>query len=72
MLRRRAFDAKAKQKGVTTEELVNKDVADKVSDPSEEEIRTAISGAICRCTGYANIVRAIRWAAEKEGAKARS
>jgi protein-disulfide isomerase/predicted transcriptional regulator len=39
MLRRRAFDAKAKQKGVTTEELVNKDVADKVSDPSEEEIR---------------------------------
>ena len=45
---------------------------DENPDPSEEEIRTAISGAICRCTGYANIVRAIRWAAEKEGAKARS
>ncbi len=37
-------------------------------DPSEEEIRTAISGAICRCTGYKNIVGAIRWAAEYEAA----
>ena len=45
---------------------------DENPDPSEEEIRAAVSGAICRCTGYANIVRAIRWAAEKEGAKARS
>ena len=35
-------------------------------DPSEEEIREAISGAICRCTGYANIVKAIRWAADQE------
>jgi carbon-monoxide dehydrogenase small subunit len=33
-------------------------------DPSEDEIRTAISGQICRCTGYATIVRSIRWAAE--------
>jgi carbon-monoxide dehydrogenase small subunit len=33
-------------------------------DPSEGEIREAISGQICRCTGYENIVRAIRWAAE--------
>jgi carbon-monoxide dehydrogenase small subunit len=35
-------------------------------DPNEEEIRTAISGGICRCTGYKNIVAAIRWAAENE------
>jgi carbon-monoxide dehydrogenase small subunit len=35
-------------------------------DPSEQEIRTAISGSICRCTGYKNIVSAIRWAAEHE------
>jgi carbon-monoxide dehydrogenase small subunit len=34
------------------------------ADPSELEIREAISGQICRCTGYENIVRAIRWAAE--------
>jgi carbon-monoxide dehydrogenase small subunit len=33
-------------------------------DPSDREIRTAISGAICRCTGYQNIVAAVRWAAE--------
>jgi carbon-monoxide dehydrogenase small subunit len=39
-------------------------------NPSDEEIRTAISGAICRCTGYSNIVRAIRWAAEHESAAA--
>lgn len=33
-------------------------------DPGEAEIREAICGQICRCTGYENIVRAIRWAAE--------
>jgi aerobic carbon-monoxide dehydrogenase small subunit len=37
---------------------------------TDQEIRTAISGAICRCTGYQNIVRAVQWAAEHEaGAK---
>jgi carbon-monoxide dehydrogenase small subunit len=34
-------------------------------DPSEEEIRWGISGNLCRCTGYQNIVKAIRWAAAK-------
>ena len=37
-------------------------------DPTDAEIRTAISGAICRCTGYKNIVAAVRWAAEHEAA----
>jgi aerobic carbon-monoxide dehydrogenase small subunit len=37
---------------------------DENPDPSDDEIRTAISGQICRCTGYATIVRSIRWAAE--------
>jgi aerobic carbon-monoxide dehydrogenase small subunit len=32
-------------------------------DPSEEEIRWAISGNVCRCTGYMNIVKAVRHAA---------
>ena len=32
-------------------------------DPSEEEIRFGISGNLCRCTGYQNIVKAIRAAA---------
>jgi carbon-monoxide dehydrogenase small subunit len=34
-------------------------------DPSEEEIRFGISGNLCRCTGYQNIVRAIQYAATK-------
>jgi aerobic carbon-monoxide dehydrogenase small subunit len=34
-------------------------------NPSDDEIREAISGQICRCTGYTNIVKAIRWAAEQ-------
>jgi carbon-monoxide dehydrogenase small subunit len=38
-------------------------------DPSEQEIREAISGQICRCTGYATIVRAIRWAADHPAGK---
>ena len=33
--------------------------------PSEEEIRSGISGNICRCTGYQNIVKAIQYAAAK-------
>ncbi|HUA49485.1 MAG TPA: (2Fe-2S)-binding protein [Solirubrobacteraceae bacterium] len=37
-------------------------------NPTEAEIRTAISGQICRCTGYKNIVSAVRWAAEHEAA----
>jgi carbon-monoxide dehydrogenase small subunit len=33
--------------------------------PTDAEIREAISGQICRCTGYTNIVKAIRWAADR-------
>jgi carbon-monoxide dehydrogenase small subunit len=33
--------------------------------PTEEEIRWAISGNLCRCTGYVNIVKAVQYAAEK-------
>jgi carbon-monoxide dehydrogenase small subunit len=34
-------------------------------DPTEEEIRWGISGNLCRCTGYTNIVKAIQYAAGK-------
>ncbi|WP_419935923.1 (2Fe-2S)-binding protein [Candidatus Palauibacter sp.] len=34
-------------------------------NPSEMEIREAISGNLCRCTGYVNIVKAVQYAAEK-------
>ena len=37
------------------------------SDPSENQIRTALSGNYCRCTGYHNIVKAIQYAAEQKG-----
>jgi aerobic carbon-monoxide dehydrogenase small subunit len=33
-------------------------------DPSAAEVREAISGQICRCTGYENIVKAVLWAAK--------
>jgi carbon-monoxide dehydrogenase small subunit len=33
-------------------------------DPTDQEIREAISGQLCRCTGYTTIVRSVRWAAE--------
>jgi carbon-monoxide dehydrogenase small subunit len=36
--------------------------------PTDDEIREAISGQICRCTGYLNIVKAIRWAADHQAA----
>jgi aerobic carbon-monoxide dehydrogenase small subunit len=35
-------------------------------DPSEEEVRWALSGNMCRCTGYQNIVKAVLWAAAKK------
>jgi carbon-monoxide dehydrogenase small subunit len=35
-------------------------------DPSEDEIRKAISGNLCRCTGYVNIVKAVQYAAKKK------
>jgi carbon-monoxide dehydrogenase small subunit len=36
-------------------------------DPTDEEIRFAISGNICRCTGYGKIVKAVRAAAVEIG-----
>ena len=35
--------------------------------PSDDEIREALSGNVCRCTGYVNIVRSVRRAAELRG-----
>ena len=39
------------------------DLLDRNSDPTDDEIRHAIAGNICRCTGYHNIVAAVRAAA---------
>jgi carbon-monoxide dehydrogenase small subunit len=48
--------------------MTTRALLDSNPDPTEEEIRTAISGGICRCTGYKNIVAAVRWAAEHDNA----
>jgi carbon-monoxide dehydrogenase small subunit len=43
---------------------------DRAADPDEATIREAISGQICRCTGYTTIVRSIQWAAQHANAEA--
>lgn len=45
--------------------LVAKQLLDESPHPSIEEIRTAVSGNLCRCTGYAQIVEAIQMAARE-------
>jgi carbon-monoxide dehydrogenase small subunit len=40
--------------------------------PTEQDIRWGISGNLCRCTGYQNIVKAVQYAAEKLSAKKES
>ena len=49
--------------------LTARALLDRNLSPTDEEIRIAISGQICRCTGYATIVRSVQWAA-KNGATA--
>ncbi len=44
--------------------LTAKALLDHNPNPTEDEIRAAISGNLCRCTGYARIVEAIRYAAD--------
>jgi carbon-monoxide dehydrogenase small subunit len=39
-------------------------------DPTEDEIRWGLSGNLCRCTGYQNIVKSVLWAAKKMRAEA--
>ena len=50
--------------------LVGKALLERNADPSEDEIRWAISGNICRCTGYVNIVKSIRHAARLQAERA--
>ncbi|RMD66407.1 (2Fe-2S)-binding protein [Candidatus Parcubacteria bacterium] len=41
------------------------ELLEKNPDPSEADIREAISGNLCRCTGYVNIVKSVQYAANK-------
>lgn len=52
--------------------LTARALLDENPHPSEGEIREAISGQICRCTGYATIVRSIQWAADHPAETAES
>ena len=45
--------------------MASKALLDKVPDPTDEEIREAISGNMCRCTGYVKIIEAIKHASVK-------
>jgi len=47
--------------------LLTRDLLARRPDPSDEEIAEALGGNLCRCTGYVNIVRSVRRAAELAG-----
>jgi len=66
----RAFaDAGAVQCGYCTPGLVltTKALLDDNPDPTEQDIRLAISGNLCRCTGYTKIIEAVKLAAKRGG-----
>jgi carbon-monoxide dehydrogenase small subunit len=50
--------------------LSAKALLDENPNPTEDDVRWALSGSLCRCTGYQNIVKAVLWAAEKMRAQA--
>jgi len=45
--------------------LTAKALLEQNPNPTEDEVRWALSGNLCRCTGYQNIVKAVLWAADK-------
>ena len=45
--------------------MAAKALLDRDPDPTEEDVRWALSGNLCRCTGYQNIVKSVLWAAAK-------
>lgn len=45
--------------------MSTKALLDRNPNPTEEDVRWAISGNLCRCTGYQNIVNSVLWAADK-------
>ncbi len=50
--------------------MAAKALLDRVPDPTEEDVRWALSGNLCRCTGYQNIVKSVLWAAAKQRSQA--
>ncbi|GAA0209634.1 (2Fe-2S)-binding protein [Saccharothrix mutabilis subsp. mutabilis] len=64
-------EAGAVQCGFCTPGLVvaAHDLVDRVPEPSDPEIREALAGNLCRCTGYEKILDAVRLAARKKSAR---
>ncbi|MFE2999800.1 (2Fe-2S)-binding protein [Nocardia sp. NPDC059246] len=64
-------EAGAVQCGFCTPGLIVQahDLIDRVPNPSDVEIREALAGNLCRCTGYEKILDAVRLAAERKAAK---
>lgn len=52
--------------------ITAKALLDENPDPTEDEIRWALSGNLCRCTGYQNIVKSVMWAARKSTTRLRT
>ena len=65
------IDASAVQCGFCTPGMVLTAIAllNKNPDPTEDEIRRAMSGNLCRCTGYTKIIEAVRLAADRMAGK---
>jgi aerobic carbon-monoxide dehydrogenase small subunit len=63
MTARALLDRRAERRAAAAVTATGAGIAQPLTDA---EIREAISGQICRCTGYTTIVRSIRWAAERE------
>ena len=53
------------------DDAVGKALLEQNPDPTDDDVRWAISGNICRCTGYMNIVKAIQAAAQTQAAERR-
>ena len=60
---RHMLEGEAKAKNKTLEQWFQTDYQESVPKPTEDEIRHALDGNLCRCTGYQNIVAAVRAAA---------
>jgi carbon-monoxide dehydrogenase small subunit len=70
-LQKQFYENYASQCGFCTPGMImaSKALLDGNPNPSEQEIKEALSGNLCRCTGYVNIIKAVKAAAEQASAQ---